>query len=738
MAPGVQKNSISGFRGIIYNKNLHIYIIGILTLIVSFVFVCNGAEPKKYDVPAGQKSNYDITTPRDIIDTVTTEQNRIEASNLVAPIFKRDDASVRQALEALGKLFPLVDNARKDIKDRIAANSAKKEKEKKSMDTIRTEVLEELFPRIDSLKLTLSSEQVKSLLTAKDWDFQEFQAFSYTLVTRIMSSDIMPDGVDKSVKEARDEYLKQSFGQQLKDVGYSISLSLIGPNMVEDIEKTEEKRKEAYNSPDNEVKYEKGSRILSTGQIVTGTHIKMLEELNLLKIKGKIDYLFAAGIFAILFLLFALLTTYMYIYHRRLLGIRHDLILLAIIIIFSLFVAFMVRGFSVYAIPVSMAAMLISILLDVKLAVITNFILTIMVAFITRGDINFVYVSFISGTAAAFSVMKANQRSRLTLAGLIVSVINAVIVLCLGIINKGEIAKVLVDSGIGFVNGMASIIITLGTLPFWESTFNIITPLKLLELSDPNQPLIKRQLLEAPGTYHHSLMVGNLAEVATEAIGGNALLARVGAYYHDIGKLKRPYFFKENQLGDNPHDRMTANLSTLVITSHTRDGVDLAVKNKIPLAIRDIISQHHGTTVVAYFYHKAKKGEKGETVRQENFRYEGPRPMSKEAAVVMLADSVEAAVKSMTDRTEGKIAGLVRKIIKDKLDDGQLDLCDLTLKDLDLIAKGFMKVLSGYFHEREEYPEIKMRQLDNEEASDAVYKDIEIDEGRVVIKDGIN
>ena len=174
-------------------------------------------------------------------------------------------------------------------------------------------------------------------------------------------------------------------------------------------------------------------------------------------------------------------------------------------------------------------------------------------------------------------------------------------------------------------------------------------------------------------------MVGNLAEVAARQIGGNALLARVGAYFHDVGKLKRPNFFKENQMSENPHDRITPNLSTLVITSHTKDGEQLALKYKLPRAIRDIIVQHHGTTLVAYFYHKAKQGEKGIEVKESNFRYEGPRPQSKEAAVVLLADSVEAAVRSLPDKTKGKIEGLIRKIIKDKLDDGQLDNCDLTL-----------------------------------------------------------
>lgn len=292
------------------------------------------------------------------------------------------------------------------------------------------------------------------------------------------------------------------------------------------------------------------------------------------------------------------------------------------------------------------------------------------------------------------------------MSGVAIGAVNAALVAALGILEKRGLESLLNESGLAFLNGILSVILAIGLLPFLEGAFNVITPFKLLELADPNHPLIKRLLIEAPGTWHHSLMVGNLAEAAIRAIGGNALLARVGAYYHDIGKLKRPNFFKENQLGDNPHERLTPNLSTLVITSHTRDGDELAVKYRLPKAIRDIIRQHHGTTLVAYFYHKAAQSEK-EGVDRNNFRYEGPVPDTRESAVVLLADSVEAAVRSIPDKTQGKIEGLVRKIIRDKLDDGQLDRCDLTLGDLSRIADSFLQVLGGVFHERPEYPEIE-------------------------------
>ena len=231
-------------------------------------------------------------------------------------------------------------------------------------------------------------------------------------------------------------------------------------------------------------------------------------------------------------------------------------------------------------------------------------------------------------------------------------------------------------------------------------------------MSNPNQPLLKRLLLEAPGTYHHSIIVGNLSEAAAEAIKANPLIARVGAYYHDVGKLKRPYLFKENQMGgENPHDKLNPNLSTLIITNHVKHGMELGKKYKVPGIIKDIIKQHHGTTLVAFFYHKALNGENPELVQEKSFRYEGPKPQSKEAAIIMIADSVEAAVRSMVEPSKGKIEGLVRKIIQDKLKDGQLDECDLTLKELNTIANSFLNVLTGIFHERIEYPNLDIKEL---------------------------
>jgi putative nucleotidyltransferase with HDIG domain len=408
----------------------------------------------------------------------------------------------------------------------------------------------------------------------------------------------------------------------------------------------------------NKQKISEGTRIISFGDIVTEDKLEVLSELNLVE-TGKLDYAFGGGILAIVLMLAFLLILYLHFFCSKFLANRKEIILLCVIILLDLGAAWLLNPFTPFLIPVFIAPMLISILLDLRLGIMVNLLLALAISFITKGDMGFLYTNIIGGTLAAFIVSGANQRSRISASGLVIAMVNAMVITCANLIGKSSAATIANDAALVAVNGMLSTIFTIGTLPVFESIFNIITPLKLLELSNPNQPLVKKLLMEAPGTYHHSLMVGNLAEVATEAINGNALLARVGAYYHDVGKLKRPNFFKENQLSDNPHDRMTPNLSTLVITSHTSDGAEIAEKYKVPLAVREIISQHHGTTLAAYFYYKAKKTDKADSLKQEDFRYQGPRPSSKEAAVVMLADSVEAAVRSMVDKTEGKMEGLI-------------------------------------------------------------------------------
>lgn len=688
-------------------------LVGVITLLLAFILVETGAAPKKYQLFEGAASTYDINAPRDIENKLKTEQNARAASDSIAPVMKEIPDASADMYKSMDNFLILVEESRRSVAKKLEESGLGKKEEayRQLQETAQEAAVSKVSVSLSSSAIPLSTEQIRYLISkASDEDISSFNKVFRELITNAMKDDITEESLVNKVNKIQNEFQSKEINQDLKNIGGILVKAVLKPNWTVNMDETRKRKEEAFKRQDNVVMVLKGERIISNGEIVTKDKLGILTELNLLETTRRFDFAFASGILLVLILLAVVLVLYMDRFCRRILHSRDDIFILCIILLLTLTIARWVGLYSPLAIPIFIAVMSISILLDLKLSIMVNLVLTVAIALMTKGSLSFVYVSLVSGTLSAFMVSKANQRSRLSAAGLIIGLVNALIIVSYGLVNKSGIHEIGTDALIVFINGVVSMILTIGMLPFWESTFNVITPLKLLELANPTQPLLKRLLMEAPGTYHHSLMVGNLAEVATEAIGGDALLARVGAYYHDVGKLARPNFFKENQLTENPHDRITPNLSTLIITSHTSDGVELAKKHKIPLAIQDIISQHHGTTLVAFFYHKAKKGEKGDQVKQDNFKYEGPLPSTKEAAVVMLADCVEAAVRSMLDKTEGKIEGLVRKIIKDKLDDGQLNLCDLTLKDLDTIAKSFMQAFSGYFHERPQYPEIRAKE----------------------------
>lgn len=693
--PGLNKNQ--------FNR----VIIGVTTLVISFVIIQNGAAPKKYDINLGEISQYDITATRDVENEILTLRRAEEAAAAESPVLKRDNSVPIDVISKLDDFLVAVEKT----KDTYVVSSDGITVGENDENEHETEVYENSVKSImevsTDMGIPLTYELAGYLICgASDEDYNAFRTRTREIIRSGMSEDITKENLTQVVSEMEGMLEREDIPDELKSFAGAIIRATVKTNSIIDEAATRQKRLEVYdNMLAQKVMIKKGARVLSIGDTVTDDKIKVLEELNLID-SAEFDYVFSVGILLIIIMLEALVILYLKKYCIRIYEKLNELVVMSITVIITLLAARFVSDYSNLLIPVFIAPMLIAILLDIRLAIVMNLVLTIAVSLFTEGNFTFIVMAVISGTITPFIVSRANQRSTLSASGLLVAVLNALVIVFMGMMSKGTLRSIASDSIYAAVNGVVSIVITIGLLPFLESAFNIITPLKLLELANPNQPLIKRLLMEAPGTYHHSLMVGNLAEVATEAIGGDALLSRVGAYYHDIGKIRRPNFFSENQLAENPHDKMSPNLSTLVITSHTGDGVEMAKKHKIPRAICDMIRQHHGTTLVAYFYHKAKKECRENTIKEDDYRYHGPRPATREAAVVMLADSVEAAVRSMPDKTIGKIEGLVRKIIKDKLVDGQLDQCDITLKDLDTIANSFTKVFSGYFHDREKYPDI--------------------------------
>ncbi len=367
----------------------------------------------------------------------------------------------------------------------------------------------------------------------------------------------------------------------------------------------------------------------------------------------------------------------------------------------------------IFAIPVAGGAMLVSIFQGRGVAASFSLIISVLASLIIGGKIEFFVYYFISSLTASYGVINCRQRSVFIKTGLKVSAVNMALVVPIEALYGSFYSwEMLIAIASAFTGGFLAGVIATGILPIIEMSFNYSSDIKLLELASLDQPLLRELMVQAPGTYHHSVIVSNMVEATAEAVNVNPLLAKVAAYYHDIGKIKKPLYFVENQLEqENKHEKLAPSMSSLILISHIKDGVELAKEYKLGSEITNIIKQHHGTSLISFFYEKAKKEQeekkdgKSFQIKEQDFRYPGPKPQTKEAGLVMLADAVEAASKTIVEPTAARIQGMVQKIINKVFSDGQLDECELTLKDLHEIAKSFNKILSGIFHHRVEYPE---------------------------------
>jgi putative nucleotidyltransferase with HDIG domain len=510
---------------------------------------------------------------------------------------------------------------------------------------------------------------------------------------------------------------------EIADASIKLAQSLVRPNLTFNQRETEARRELARESIKPVFfKIKKGEMIVREGERIGPEHVLKLEAesnasrpvdligripamailigilfasiyfVGLMRTKSAADILFDASVFLSLFLM-------TWIYN---------------------FVAGEVqRGFPylsstalLFGMPVAVGAMLISIFQGVGAAASFSLILSVFASLATGARVEpFIYF-FVSSLVAAYGVRHCTERVILIKAGLMTGLINIILSLAVQMIyGTLYTLDAVVASLAGFMGGLLAGIIATGVLPLVEIAFGFTTDIKLLELSNMDQPLLKELMVQAPGTYHHSVVISNMVEATAKAVHANPLLAKVSAYYHDIGKMKKPLYFIENQPGaENKHEKLAPSMSSLILISHVKDAVELAREHKLGREIIDIIQQHHGTSLISYFYHKAQerqlsKSGKVTEIKEEDFRYPGPKPQTKEAGLVMLADMVEAASRSLVDPTPARIQGMVQKIINKVFSDGQLDACELTLKDLHEIAKGFNKTLSGIFHHRIEYPE---------------------------------
>lgn len=675
-------------RKVGYKRTL-IYISVFITI---YLLMITSIAPKKYNLSVGDISNIDIKAPIDTVDEVATNEKITEAVNKAKEekkYYVNGDIK-NNHLENIKLLFnklAIENSTNKDIDIKI--NNLKE--------------LEEF---------RLTDEEYNTLLQIDNSKITEIQNIALEILEGAYKNDIIENDYEaiQKAKDIVDEELSNKvLSRDLEETLRAVIYSQIEPNLFIDTEKMEENIKEAQKNV-QKVIIKKNQIIVKEGEPVTERQIEILKELGLLNSGLNKNYT-SSFIFVAILVGLVLFIQYSYI-AREDKDIFNDnklLVLISSVNIITLLLTLGINVISPYLIPVACGSMLITILINHRISLIVNLLNLIFVSVIVGFDPIVIVLSLLSIVLGSIALKKVQQRNDIIYSAIYITVVLGIISLTIGMISSNNLKENFIHTAYTILSGIISGILAIGLLPFFESIFDVVTNIKLLELSNPNQPLMKKLLMEAPGTYHHSMMVANLAEAAAETVGGNPVIARVGAYYHDIGKTKRPYFFGENQIGkENPHDKITPNLSTLVILSHTKDGLELAKEHNIPKVIQDIIVQHHGTTLVKYFYYKAKNSsEDSDEIKEEDFRYSGPVPNTKESGILMLADSVEAAVRSISDPTKGKIEEMVNNIINDKLNSKQLINCDLTLKDIEVIRKSFLKTLDGIYHHRIEYPSEK-------------------------------
>ncbi|AKA70650.1 HD family phosphohydrolase [Clostridium scatologenes] len=669
-------------------------IIFILTFIFIFSVLVTSTVTKKYSLKEGDIAKVDIKAPREVKDEVSTAARIQQAADSVPIQYNKKPEVKTEVINKINSFFSKL----LQIKDGTGEEKDKLQKLK------------------SNVEISLSDDDYLTLIRLNKDDLKTVQDFSVKTMADIYDNNNISDNSQKDnqedIKKAQESIQLKINGSKipksLKDISDSIGYALITPNFFYDKDKTEELKKDAIKKV-VPVMIKKDQIIVKEGEPVAKYQIEILKDLGLLNSNYHFEWYIYICLSILILLIMFLQWFYLYKYHNDIYSDTNKLIMINILNCIAILLARSLAVISPFLIPLACIPMIFTLLVDYKVSLAISVLNCVLISRAVEFNTEITILALVNVVIGAVILKKMQQRNDILYSSIYISIMNVILTFSVGFLLSNNGVDVTQKALLACIGSILSGILTIGLLPFFESTFDVITTIKLLEISNPNHPLLKRLLMEAPGSYHHSILVGNLAEIAAEEVGGNPVLARVASYYHDVGKIKRPYFFKENQLGnDNPHDKITPNLSTLIITSHVKDGVELAKQYKIPKAVTDIIEQHHGTSLVKYFYVTMKNSsERPEDVKEEDFRYPGPVPETKEGAIIMLADAVEAAVRSISEPTKGKIEEMVNKIIKNRLNEGQLDNCNLTLKDINKIRKSFLKVLTGIYHQRIEYPEDK-------------------------------
>ncbi len=670
-------------------------VISLIVLLIIFTVFNQTLFNGLYDYEIGNTIKEDIVLQRDVVDQAATQKRLQEATEKVSPVMYIDISKQVESKKNINDFF--------DRLEKIQLNYQNDQ-----------ELLQKLYPAVEEKnQYQLSLEALSTLALLSADKINVMRNYAVDITTQNMTNGITQEEL-QSIQQSASDYvfsideLSETNQQILNDI---IAHALVANEFI-DQEKTNE-RIENAKADVEEVKYTKGSILAEKGEVLTADQYALLKAGDMLIHSRKDKMITSSGIFIYLLILWLIAHIYIWQYDRSLL---YSIKKYAVLIFIFLTVMLSSRFFynvSVYLIPIPLFVILTGLLIDNKTALPFGIVLVAMVYLwhnlSTSVTIIYLMTVFFAST---FSV-EVKQRFKVMSNCLYVSILMIILVAVDTFIFKKPYDQLLTKDAYIVLNGIICALISIGSMPFFEGVFKILTPFKLQELSNPNHKLLKRLLIETPGTYHHSIMVGNLAEAAAHEIGANSLLTRVGAFYHDIGKLERPYYFKENQVSqENPHDKLPPQVSANIIKSHVSDGIKLAEKYKLPVEIKEIIASHHGTTLIKFFYYQEK--QKNENLNIEDFIYEGPLPSSKEMVIVMLADSVEAAVRSMEHPSKEEIESLVDKIIYDKIVENQFVLSNITLKELNLVKESFLKVLSGIFHQRITYPEIDLQAVQDE------------------------
>ncbi|MEH7334031.1 HD family phosphohydrolase [Neobacillus drentensis] len=682
----------------------------------------SNVKPEKVDLSLFSVAEKTIRSPGTVEDKKSTENKRKDALDQVQDVYALKKEYTQNRVDLITSIFQSAIEVDDEVKDEMkkqeaAATDEQPANSEPSVEEKVTRLKGKLTPNVTK---DLSDQVFSALVQAGHDELSIAKDLTVTAINNVMNNRISADDVENAKKRVEEELKFSALNDNLRLAAIELGRYAVIQNEFYDPVATEELRQQAAESVEP-VKILQGQIIVEEGELINQDIYRQLKLVGLINNEKS----FKPYIGLMVLIAIILSGIYYYFYQMKIAPDKRQtyLLLYGMIFTLSIFILKIISMLQVYnyswigyLFPAAMGGMLIKILIDEKLAILMAIIFAVCGSILfnegVTGSLNFsvgIYILF-SALAGILFLTNQNQRSKILQAGSFAAIVNLLTILALMYIPNGRFTGL--EYGYYFItaliSGIGSAVLTIGLLPFFETSFGILSTMRLIELSNPNHPLLRKILMEAPGTYHHSVMVANLSESACEAIGANGLLARVGSYYHDIGKTKRPNFFIENQMHhDNPHDRLPPEKSAQIIIAHVIDGSNILRKYHMPKELIDIAEQHHGTTLLKFFYHKANQN--GEEIKEEEFRYPGPKAQTKESAVVGIADSVEAAVRSLSQPTPEIIESLVKKIVADRLQDGQLNECDITMKEIEIVSHTLCETLKGIFHSRIEYPEMNKK-----------------------------